>query len=191
MVIINRFNRLYRCCSPKNLKERMSKDWTSPIYGFFEARPAIEVVEGRRCHEFKCSAPHCKGKGIRRRIVRRFLDKGDKCSTSNMHKHAKVCWGGEIVTQALETKKDLTIDEVRKSLAKAKLQDGTITTLFERKGKESVTFSMKQHTYTETRSVNILYTSITSPKNLLTVTFFFKSRVCPLGRGEHEEYEDD
>ena len=78
-----------------------------------------------------------------------------------------------------------------KSLAKAKLQDGTITTLFERKGKESVTFSMKQHTYTETRSVNILYTSITSPKNLLTVTFFFKSRVCPLGRGEHEEYEDD
>lgn len=188
MVIINR---LYRCCSPKNVKERMSKDWTSPIYGFFEARPAIEVVEGRRCHEFKCSAPHCKGKGIRRRIVRRFLDKGDKCSTSNMHKHAKVCWGGEIVTQALETKKDLTIDEVRKSLAKAKLQDGTITTLFERKGKESVTFSMKQHTYTETRSVNILYTSITSPKNLLTVTFFFKSRVCPLGRGEHEEYEDD
>ena len=180
MVIINR---LYRCCSPKNLKERMSKDWTSPIYGFFEARPAIEVVEGRRSH--------CKGKGIRRRIVRRFLDKGDKCSTSNMHKHAKVCWGGEIVTQALETKKDLTIDEVRKSLAKAKLQDGTITTLFERKGKESVTFSTKQHTYTETRSVNILYTSITSPKNLLTVTFFFKSQVCPLGRGEHEEYEAD
>ena len=145
----------------------MAKDWTLPIYGFFEARPAIEVVDGRRCHEFKCSAPHCKGKGSRRRIVRRYLDKRDKCSTSNLHKHAKVCWGGEIVTQALETKKDLTINEVRASLAKAKLHDGTITALFERKGKESVTFSMKQHTYTETRSVNTPY-----DKPKIVLTFF-------------------
>jgi hypothetical protein len=129
----------------------MAKDWTSPIYGFFEARPATEVVDGRRCHEFKCAAPHCKGKGTKSRIVRRFLDKADRGSTSNMHKHAKNCWGAEIVSKALETRKELTIKEVRASLAKAKLQDGTITALFERKGKENVTFSMKQHTYTETR----------------------------------------
>ena len=129
----------------------MAKDWTSPIYGFFEARPAIEVVEGRRCHEFKCAASHCKGKGAKARIVRRFLDKADRGSTSNMHKHAKNCWGAEIVSRALETKKELTIKEVRASLAKANLHDGTITALFERKGKENVTFSMKQHTYTETR----------------------------------------
>jgi hypothetical protein len=133
----------------------MARDWTSPIYGFFEARPAIEVVDGRRCHEFKCAAPHCKGKGVKPRIVRRYLDKTDKGSTSNMHKHAKNCWGGEIVSKALETKKDLTISEVRKSLSEAKLQDGTITAMFERKGKESVTFSTKQHTYLETRSGNI------------------------------------
>ena len=67
-----------------------------------------------------------------------------------MHKHAKNCWGAEIVSRALETKKELTIKEVRASLAKANLHDGTITALFERKGKENVTFSMKQHTYTET-----------------------------------------
>jgi hypothetical protein len=74
-----------------------------------------------------------------------------------MHKHAKICWGVEIVSKALQTRAELTIKEVRKSLSEAKLQDGTITALFERKGKEVVSFSMKQHTYTETRSVN-LYT---------------------------------
>ena len=135
----------------------MARDWNSPIYGFFEAHPAIEVVEGRRCHEFKCAAPLCKGKGARPRIVRRYLDKADRGSTSNMHKHAKTCWGEEIVSQALETKKELTISEVRNSLSNAKVKDGTITALFERKGKGNVTFSMKQHTYLETRSVNIVF----------------------------------
>jgi hypothetical protein len=134
----------------------MAKDWTSPIYGFFEARPAIVVAEGRRCHDFKCTASHCKGKGARGRLVRRYLDKKDKGSTSNMHKHAKICWGVENVSKALQAKDELTIKEVRRSLSEAKLQNGTITAMFERKGKEVVSFSMKQHTYMETRSV-ILY----------------------------------
>ena len=137
-----------------NYQEQMAKDWTSPIYGFFEARPVIEVVNGRRCHEFICSAPHCKGKGTKPRVVRRYLDKADRGSTSNMHKHAKNCWGEEIVSKALETKNDLTINEVRRSLSKAKIQDGTITAMFERQGKESVSFLMRQHTYLETRSEN-------------------------------------
>ena len=59
------------------------------------------------------------------------------------------------VSKVLETKNELTINEVCKSLPKANLQDGTITTLFERKGKGNVSFSMKQHTYMETQSVNI------------------------------------
>ena len=133
----------------------MAKDWTSPIYGFFEARPAMETVDGRRCHEFRCTATNCKGRGAKPRIVRRYLDKADKGSTSNMHKHAKNCWGEEIVSKALQTKSELTINEVRRSLSNAKIQDGTITAMFERKGKESVTFSMKQHTYLETRSGNV------------------------------------
>lgn len=139
----------------RKFQERMAKDWTSPIYGFFEARPAIEVVDGRRCHEFICAAPHCKGKGTKPRVVRRYLDKADRGSTSNMHKHAKNCWGEEIVSKALQTKSELTINEVRRSLSEAKIQNGTITAMFERKGKESVTFSTKQHTYLETRSVKI------------------------------------
>ena len=82
-----------------------------------------------------------------------------------MHKHAKNCWGEEIVSKALEMKNKLSINEVRKGLAKAKLQDGTITALFERKGKENVTFSTKQHTYTETRSDNLT----SQEKKLLTI----------------------
>jgi hypothetical protein len=75
-----------------------------------------------------------------------------------MHKHAKICWGVEIVSKALLMKNELTIKEVRKSLSEAKLQDGMITALFERMGKETVSLKMKQHTYTETRSVNIYIT---------------------------------
>jgi hypothetical protein len=133
----------------------MAKDWTSPIYGFFQARPTIEDVGGRRCHEFQCAAPLCKGKGTRPRIVRRYLDKADRNSTSNMHKHAKNCWGDEIVSKALATRGALSIDEVRKNLADAKIQNGSIVAAFERKGKGSVTFSTRQHTYAETRLVNI------------------------------------
>ena len=151
---------------PRFVEERMAKDWTSPINGFFESRPAVGVVEGRRYHDFKCAAIYCKGKGARARFVRRYLDKADRGSTSNMHKHAKICWGVEIVSKALQTRNELTIKEVQKSLSEAKLQDGMITALFERNGKETVSFSMKQHTYIETRSVNI-YNQSKNKTNLL------------------------
>ena len=132
----------------------MAKDWTSPIYGFFQERPTIKVIDGRRCHEYQCAAPLCKGKGTVPRIVRRYLDKGDRNSTSNMHKHAKNCWGKENVSKALETKGELSVNDVRKNLGSAKLVDGSIMASFERKGKGAVTFSTRQHTYTETRLVD-------------------------------------
>ena len=134
----------------------MAKDWTLPIYGFFQPRPAIEVVDGRRCHKFQCAAPLCKGKGTRPQIIRRYLDKADWNSTSNMHKHAKNCWGEENVSKALEAKGELSIDDVRKSLAHAKLHDGSIMATFERQGKGRVTFSTRQHTYMETRLVDTI-----------------------------------
>ena len=80
----------------------------------------------------------------------------DKGSTSNMHKLAKICWSVEIVSKVLQSRDELTIKDVRKSLSEAKIRDGTIMAMFERKGKEVVSSSMKQHTYMETRSV-ILY----------------------------------
>lgn len=132
----------------------MAKDWTSPIYGFFQERPTVKVIDGRRCHEFHCAAPFCKGKGSMTRIVRRYLDKGDRNSTSNMHKHAKNCWGEENVSRALETKGELSVEDIRRNLGGAKLVDGSITASFERKGKGAVTFSTRQHTYMETRLVD-------------------------------------
>jgi len=87
--------------------------------------------------------------------VRCYLDKADRGSTSNMHKHAKNCWGEEIVSKAQEAKNQLSIDEVRKSPANANILNGMITALFERKGKENVMFSTRQHTYMETRSDNL------------------------------------
>ena len=71
-----------------------------------------------------------------------------------MHKHAKNCWGEENVSKALEAKGELSINDVRESLAQAKLHNGSITAAFERKGKGSVTFSTRQHTYMETRLVD-------------------------------------
>ena len=84
-----------------------------------------------------------------------------------MHKHAKNCWGEDIVSQALETKGSLTIDEVCKSLAGAKVQNGSIFAAFERKGKGVVTFSTRQHTYEETRL-----------KNKFIDSFYLKITVC-------------
>ena len=42
----------------------MAKEWTSPIYGFFQAHPTIKVINSQCCHEFQCVAPFCKGKGM-------------------------------------------------------------------------------------------------------------------------------
>jgi hypothetical protein len=50
-------------------------------------------------------------------------------------------------------KNKVDVDVVRETLSEAKVVDGTLTAMFERKGKGIVTFSTKQHTYTETRSV--------------------------------------
>lgn len=44
-------------------------DWTSPVYAFFEQKPCIVNINGRRAHDFKCSACRCKAK------IRRYLDK--------------------------------------------------------------------------------------------------------------------
>ncbi len=91
------------------------------------------------------------------RIVRRYLDTSDRNSTGNLRKHARLCWGEQIVHDA-DACGDL--DSTREGLDKAeKLQDGSITTAFERKGKGKVTFSHRQHTKTQTRFVMILQLS--------------------------------
>ena len=107
--------------------------------------PTIDYFEGRRSHIFHCTAKMCRQKT---RGVRRFLDKGDAKSTSNMRKHAKKCFGNEMVVAA--DKLNLAAD-VRATMLGGVLNFQSITAAFERTGKGVVTFSHQQHTKTEAR----------------------------------------
>jgi hypothetical protein len=127
---------------------RLIKDWTSPIYAFFFSVPDITYnAEGRRAHEFRCAAKVCKCKGVNGRMVRRYLDTTDRKSTSNLKRHATVCWGAETVDGALEAKVD--ISSARTTLDN--LKDSSITAAFKRTGKGKVSYSHRQHTKAETR----------------------------------------
>ena len=124
---------------------RLTKDWAAPIYAFFRTVPSVEYDEGRRLHIFQCAAQVCKHKT---RGVRRFLDKGDAKSTGNLRKHAKRCWGEEIVAAADKAK---NASEVRQTTIKGRLNLESITAAFERTGKGKVSYSHWQHTTTESR----------------------------------------
>ncbi|KIK78545.1 hypothetical protein PAXRUDRAFT_40912, partial [Paxillus rubicundulus Ve08.2h10] len=120
----------------------LMKEWTSPIYAFFDATPQILTIDGWQVHEFKCSAWGCKVK------IQCYLDKKDVRSTGNMQKHVKGCWGPEVLP-ATDSAKDA--NEVCKNIVGSILCTGSITAEFERKGKGKVVYSHRQHTHTETR----------------------------------------
>jgi hypothetical protein len=123
-------------------------DWNSPIYAFFHPIPTIGYKDGRRYHEFNCFALTCK------KSVRRFLDKKDAGSTSNLHKHAKICWGLDTVKAAMEAQ---NASEARQILSQSK--DGSISAAFQIKGKGKVMYSHRQHTRTETKAEIVRWVS--------------------------------
>jgi uncharacterized glyoxalase superfamily protein PhnB len=113
------------------------------------ADPDIQYFNDRRAHVFSCIAQVCKGKGKSSRHVNRFVDKGDASSTSNLRKHAKICWGDDIV-MAADATKDVKL--ARSVVAKSGLGNASITAMFERaKDQGAVTYSHRQHTKTETK----------------------------------------
>ena len=124
----------------------MARKWSSPVYVFFKRTPQIEYKGGRRCHVFECAAGKCKGRNGR--LVYRFLNKGDANSTSNLLRHARICWGSEAV-QAATAMQDL--DAAREVLSKTKLRDGTILAKFQRLSKDKVTNRHTQHMTSEAR----------------------------------------
>jgi hypothetical protein len=70
-------------------------------------------------------------------------------STGNLRKHARLCWGTDIIDKADEAKDIMSICN---GLAAAQKQrDGSITVSFERLGKGKVMYMIRQHTYMETR----------------------------------------
>ena len=125
----------------------MSRQWTSVTYAFFDPIPNIEHIDGRRCHIFKCAAKSCKY------TCCRFLYGKDAQSTGNMRRHAKSCWG-EAAVSAADNAKD--VSEAHEKIMKGIQLDGSITALFERKDKDKVTFSHRQHTRTQTKYVGKL-----------------------------------
>ncbi|KAF8133382.1 hypothetical protein EV363DRAFT_1162111 [Boletus edulis] len=129
------------CRSAHIIPECMMKDWTSPVYAFFQPTPVIEEIGTRRSHVFKCCARDCKV------TVRRYLDTTDAHSTGNMQKHAKKCWGSEALKAADSAKNAV---EVCEKIVSSILHTGSITQSFERKGKGKVTYSHRQHMRTET-----------------------------------------
>ena len=127
--------------------ERLSKEWNSPVYAFFKPTPSVVYINDRRVHVFECSATRCMGKG-NGRMVRRYLDTGDAKSTSNLRKHAKICWGEDVMAEADKTK---DVHAAREVVSKMKSANGSITDAFERVAKGKVTYSHRQHTTTEAR----------------------------------------
>ena len=115
-------------------------DWSSPIYAFFHPIPSIGHKKGRHFHEFRCFAKSCW------KSICRYLDTTDAGSTSNIHKHAKKCWGVDTIKAAMNTG---NVTEALDILSKYK--DGSIAAAFRLKGKGKATYSHQQHTTTETR----------------------------------------
>jgi hypothetical protein len=109
---------------------------------FFNPKPCIVTIEGRRAHEFKCLGKGCKA------TIRRYLDKKDARSTGNMWKHVRACWGKDALVAA-DNAKDAT--EARTKIVRGFLRNGSITASFEWKGKGQVTYSHCQHTRAEMR----------------------------------------
>lgn len=129
----------------------MARKWFSPVYVFFKKTPRIEEKDGRRCHVFECIAGRCRGRNGRH--VYRYLDKGDANSTSNLLRHAKICWGTEAVEAATATR---DLNAARDVLSKTKMRDGTILAEFQCISKDKVTYRHTQHTKSEARYILLL-----------------------------------
>ena len=122
----------------------MMKDWSSPVYGFFE-EPTVDRVDGRCAHVFKCSGRGCKAS------IHWFIDMKDAGSTGNMRKHVRACWGADAL-HAADSAKD--IDEVRNKIVRSFHRNGKIITAFERKTNRKATYANIPHTCSEIRCVD-------------------------------------
>ena len=123
------------------------KRWDAPVYAFFKPIPTITYVGDHKAHVFECGVSHCHSKT---KFICRYLYTGDAGSTSNLRWHAKICWGEEAVAAADTTGSARTACDALGNRGKV---DGSITTAFERAGKGKVSYSHRQHTTAESRSV--------------------------------------
>ena len=128
----------------------------------------------------------CKGKGTSWRHVRRYLDTSDGKSTSNLRRHAKICWGEDAVAGADTAKlHGAACEIVERSLG---MPDQSITAMFECVSKDrnaKVTYSHKQHTKTEIRYALISLHMLRTYK-----TVHCQGSVCSVGGREHASFQN-
>ena len=109
--------------------------WRSPIYSFFKSNVSVRYEGTQMYHFFPCSARRCKSETGG---CRRFQDKGDRSSTSNLKAHAIGCFGEEAIKLAITAKE-------------GEACSGNIFTAFARQGQKPVTYTHRGHTNTEVR----------------------------------------
>ena len=121
---------------------RLQKDWTSRIYAFYDPKVTIHYDKnGKYAHVFHCTNCGCKA------TIKRWQDTGDKGSTSNLQKHIIKCWGKDALDCATDSS---SLKKAREGV-KTYARSGDLTASFERAGKGKVSYSVRQHTPTETR----------------------------------------
>ncbi|TFY67078.1 hypothetical protein EVJ58_g1873 [Rhodofomes roseus] len=129
--------------SPEEELARVSKEWSAPVYAFYKPEVTIKIDDdGKRAHLFHCANRGCKI------IIKRWLDKQDRNSTSNLRKHTKKCFGEE----ALASADAIGSAAKARDGVKAYMRSGDLTVAFARTGKGPVTYSVRQHTKNETRA---------------------------------------
>ncbi|KIM65634.1 hypothetical protein SCLCIDRAFT_112336, partial [Scleroderma citrinum Foug A] len=111
---------------------QMMKKWNSPVYAFFEPVPTVVEVGGHCAHVFMCCGCGCK-----------------VTVQHNMWKHVKICWGEDALGTADKAK---DVNEAWTKIVHGILQDGSITTAFERKDKRNAMYSSRPYTHSEIRA---------------------------------------
>jgi hypothetical protein len=125
------------------MTERLAKKWTLPIYAFVHPQLLIQIIKGHQCHIFACAGKTCQY------ACCWFLDTGDANLTGNLRKHIKACWGEEALAAADSA---ASVEVAQESIFKGLNTSGSITMLFEQKGKGQVTYSNQQHMQAETQT---------------------------------------
>ena len=142
----------------------------------------IELVNDQRIHVFECNAGRCRGKGKNEQFVRRNLSTSDATSTSNLRKHATLCWGKEVVDAAKAAGSALEARQVLKR--KDGLRDGSIAVEFARAGEGKPTYSTRPPTKLESRTDHVRWMAESKrPFNLVKDRGYH--RVMKNGRPAH------
>jgi hypothetical protein len=101
------------------------------------------MFKGRLALVFKCA-----NKGKCDQTVKRYVDKGDISSTSNLGKHAENCWGKEAFKVAKQLGKK---EQVLELVVKPMRTNGTLTAAFDVIAKGKPQYSNVNHTRNEIR----------------------------------------